>query len=79
MTLYEKAFKILKATLAAGVNVWNGAEIYGTPDNNSLHQMNRYFTAYPEDAGKVVLTTEVVSLTCARSQWMLPQQRCATS
>jgi pyridoxine 4-dehydrogenase len=52
----EKAFKILKAALAAGVNVWNGADFYGTPDCNSLHLMKRYFTAYPEDAEKVVLT-----------------------
>lgn len=52
----EKAFKILKAALAAGVNVWNGADFYGTPDCNSLHLMNRYFTAYPKDAEKVVLT-----------------------
>jgi pyridoxine 4-dehydrogenase len=48
----EKAFKILKAALAAGVNVWNGADFYGTPDCNSLHLMKRYFTAYPEDAEK---------------------------
>ncbi|KAJ5646474.1 aldo/keto reductase [Penicillium lividum] len=52
----EKAFKILKAALAAGVNVWNGADFYGTPESNSLHLMNRYFTRYPEDAEKVVLT-----------------------
>ncbi|KAJ5701736.1 aldo/keto reductase [Penicillium malachiteum] len=52
----EQAFKILKAALEAGVNVWNGADFYGTPDNNSLHLMTRYFTAYPEDAEKVVLT-----------------------
>jgi pyridoxine 4-dehydrogenase len=52
----EKAFNILKAALAAGVNVWNGADFYGTPDCNSLHSMNRYFNAYPEDADKVVLT-----------------------
>ncbi|KAJ5928703.1 aldo/keto reductase [Penicillium verhagenii] len=52
----EKAFKILKAALAAGVNVWNGADFYGTPDCNSLHLMSRYFTIYPEDADKVVLT-----------------------
>ncbi|OJJ77848.1 hypothetical protein ASPBRDRAFT_37081 [Aspergillus brasiliensis CBS 101740] len=52
----EQAFKVLKAALAAGVNVWNGADFYGTPNNNSLHLMNRYFTAYPEDADKVVLS-----------------------
>lgn len=52
----EQAFKILKAALDAGVNVWNGADFYGTPDHNSLHLMNRYFTRYPEDAEKVVLS-----------------------
>ncbi|KAJ5784492.1 aldo/keto reductase [Penicillium pulvis] len=57
----EKAFKILKAALAAGVNVWNGADFCGTPDNNSLHLMNRYFTAYPEDAEKVVLSIKMRS------------------
>lgn len=35
--------------------VWNGADFYGAPTNNSLHLMNRYFTRYPEDADKVVL------------------------
>lgn len=52
----EETFKVLKAAIAAGVNVWNGADFYGTPDNNSLHLMNRYFSAYPEDAHKVVLS-----------------------
>ncbi|QKX55454.1 uncharacterized protein TRUGW13939_02547 [Talaromyces rugulosus] len=51
----EEIFKVLKAALAAGVNVWNAADFYGTPENNSLHLMNRYFTANPEDADKVVL------------------------
>ena len=46
---------MLKAALGAGVNVWNGADFYGTPTCNSLHLMNRYFTVYPEDAEKVVL------------------------
>lgn len=51
----EESFKVLKAAIAAGVNSWNGADFYGTPDNNSLHLMNRYFSAYPEDADEVVL------------------------
>ncbi len=51
----EVAFKVLKAALASGVNVWNGADFYGTPESNSLHLLNRYFTAYPEDAEKVVI------------------------
>lgn len=49
------AFKVLKAALANGANVWDGADFYGTPDANTLHMLNRYFTAYPEDADKVVL------------------------
>lgn len=70
----EQAFKVLKTALAAGVNVWNGADFYGTPDNNSLHLMNRYFTAYPEDADKVVLMIKsglvdmrTFSLDCSRA------------
>lgn len=30
--------------------------IYGTPDNNSLHLLKYYFTTYPEDAPKVILS-----------------------
>jgi pyridoxine 4-dehydrogenase len=60
----EVSFKVLKAALANGANVWNGADFYGTPDNNFLHLMNRYFTTYPEDAEKVVLCNKsgVVSM-----------------
>ncbi|KAH8894501.1 putative aldo/keto reductase, partial [Thozetella sp. PMI_491] len=52
----EQAFKVLKAALERGVNVWNGADFYGTPENNSLHLMNRYFATHPKDADKVVLS-----------------------
>jgi len=45
----------MKTALECGANVWNGADFYGTPDANSLHLLNRYFTKYPEDAGRVVL------------------------
>jgi pyridoxine 4-dehydrogenase len=45
----------MKAALACGANVWNGADFYGTPEYNSLHLLNRYFAKYPEDADKVVL------------------------
>ena len=46
----------MKAALAAGANFWNGGEFYGTPEANSLHLLNAYFTKYPEDADKVVLS-----------------------
>lgn len=35
-------------------------EFYGTPENNSLTLMNKYFTKYPEDAEKVVLSVVCV-------------------
>lgn len=46
----------MKAALEAGANFWNGGEFYGPPDRNSLHLLNKYFTKYPEDADKVVLS-----------------------
>ncbi|KAL3464620.1 NADP-dependent oxidoreductase domain-containing protein [Aspergillus heterothallicus] len=54
----ETAFPVLRASLECGVNVWNAADFYGTPDNNSLHLLHRYFTTYPEDAEKVVLSVK---------------------
>lgn len=51
----EDAFKVLKAALAEGVNLWGGADFYGTPSSNSLHLLARYFAKYPEDADKVVV------------------------
>jgi len=52
----EEAFKALKAALANGATFWNGGSFYGTPENNSLTLLNKYFTKYPEDADKVVLS-----------------------
>lgn len=52
----EQAFAALRASLKAGANFWNAGEFYGTPEHNSLHLLNRYFTKYPEDADKVVLS-----------------------
>lgn len=46
----------MKAALKSGVNFWNGGELYGTPHANSLHLLNRYFTKYPEDADKVIIS-----------------------
>ncbi|KAF2401361.1 Aldo/keto reductase [Trichodelitschia bisporula] len=52
----EVAFPAMRAALMSGANLWNGGELYGTPDRNSLHLLNEYFTKYPEDAEKVVLS-----------------------
>lgn len=46
----------MRAALAGGSNFWNGGEIYGTADYNSLVLLERYFAKYPEDADKVVLS-----------------------
>jgi pyridoxine 4-dehydrogenase len=45
----------MRSSLDAGANAWNGGEFYGSPQRNSLHLLNEYFTKYPEDAEKVVL------------------------
>ena len=46
----------MNTTLELGANFWNGGELYGTPEYNSLHLLNKYFTKYPENAEKVVLS-----------------------
>lgn len=51
----EKSIAAMKAALEAGATNWNGGEIYGNSERNSLHLLNAYFTKYPEDADKVVL------------------------
>ena len=48
----------MKASLAAGCNLWNVGDFYGTPTYHSLHLLNKYFTKYPEDADKVVLSVK---------------------
>lgn len=52
----EQSFKAMKTALATGATFWNGGELYGSPERNSLHLLNEYFTKYPEDADKVVLS-----------------------
>ena len=38
------------------MTLWNGAEFYGKPDYNSMTLVNAYFTKYPEDADRVILS-----------------------
>ncbi|KAL1695771.1 NADP-dependent oxidoreductase domain-containing protein [Schizophyllum commune] len=52
----DEAIQVLKAALEAGATFWNGGELYGTPEYNSLHLLRAYFTKYPEDADRVVLS-----------------------
>lgn len=46
----------MKAALANGANFWNGGELYGSPERNSLHLLNEYFTKNPGEAKKIVLS-----------------------
>lgn len=55
ITSEEQVFKAMHVALTSGCNLWNGGEIYGTPDNNSLTLLKKYYSVYPEDADKVVL------------------------
>ena len=55
-TPQDQAFAAMKAALDSGANFWNGGEFYGSPEANSLHLLNAYFTKYPEDAEKVVIS-----------------------
>ncbi|KAJ1334153.1 pyridoxine 4-dehydrogenase [Microdochium nivale] len=52
----EQAFAAMRAALAAGANFWNGGDLYGTPEYNSMTLLADYFEKYPEDADKVVLS-----------------------
>jgi pyridoxine 4-dehydrogenase len=52
----EDAIAVMKSSLQKGANFWNGGVFYGTPQYNSLHLLNAYFTKYPEDASKVVIS-----------------------
>jgi pyridoxine 4-dehydrogenase len=46
----------MNAALETGATFWNGGEFYGTPEDNSLHLLRDYFTKYPENADKIVLS-----------------------
>ncbi|KAJ5482193.1 hypothetical protein N7475_001005 [Penicillium sp. IBT 31633x] len=54
----EVCFETLDTALELGANFWNAGELYGTPEYNSLHLLNKYFTKYPENADKVVLSVK---------------------
>lgn len=52
----QQSFEAMKTALDMGANFWNGGELYGTPERNSLHLLREYFEKYPEDAKKVVIS-----------------------
>ncbi|KAI2466791.1 putative aldo/keto reductase [Annulohypoxylon bovei var. microspora] len=52
----EQAFEAMRTALKNGVNLWNGGEMYGVPEYNSLVLLERYLEKYPEDADKFILS-----------------------
>lgn len=52
----EQAIPVMKAAFEAGAVFWNGGDFYGSPEYNSLQLLAAYFTKYPEDADKIVLS-----------------------
>ena len=53
---FDHSCTVMKTALERDSNFWNGGEFYGSQDRNSLHLLNEYFTKFPQDAGKVVLS-----------------------
>jgi pyridoxine 4-dehydrogenase len=51
----EQAFEAMRTAIELGCTVWNGGMFYGTPENNSLTLLRKYFEKYPEDAAKIEL------------------------
>lgn len=46
----------MKTAVDNGAICWNGGTFYGPPAASSLQLLNAYFTQYPEDAAKVVIS-----------------------
>lgn len=46
----------MKKAVTRGALFWNGGTFYGPPHASSLQLLNAYFTKYPEDADKVVIS-----------------------
>jgi pyridoxine 4-dehydrogenase len=51
----DQAIEAMRAAIDTGCTIWNGGIFYGTPENNSLTLLRKYFERYPEDAAKIQL------------------------
>jgi len=58
----EQAFEALRAAIDIGCTIWNGGLFYGSPTNNSLTLLRKYFEKYPEDAAKVEINIKGCTL-----------------
>nr|POE53439.1 pyridoxal reductase [Quercus suber] len=52
------SMETMKAALEAGASFWDVGTNYGTPEHNSLHLLNAYFTKYPEDVKRVFISVK---------------------
>ena len=52
----QDSMKLMNTALASGANFFNGGDFYGTPQRNSLHLLNEYFTEYPDAASQILLS-----------------------
>ncbi|KAL8941408.1 MAG: hypothetical protein Q9216_002253 [Gyalolechia sp. 2 TL-2023] len=51
-----QAFSTLTTALSKNVTLWNGGEIYGPPNANSLHLLARFCTANPSSVSRICLS-----------------------
>jgi pyridoxine 4-dehydrogenase len=54
-----EAIAVMKRAVELGATCWNGGKFYGSPERNSLHLCHDYFTKYPEDREKVMLSIKL--------------------
>jgi pyridoxine 4-dehydrogenase len=54
-----EAIVVMKRAVELGATCWNGGKFYGTAERNSLHLLQEYFTKYPEDREKVMLSVKL--------------------
>lgn len=56
----EQAFPVMKEAINRGATCWNAGAFYNLPNQPfaNIKLLNRYFTKYPEDADKVVLSVK---------------------
>lgn len=52
----EQSFAAMEEASKAGSNFWNGGELYGTPESNSLHLLHDYFAQYPDKVDNIVIS-----------------------
>lgn len=52
----DQSFAVMDTALSSGPKLFNGGEIYGTPERNSNHLLRAYLEKYPEKADKIVLS-----------------------